>query len=248
MADAERRPNGLSLLFSMIDRPALALAEIAARPKWRWVLPTILLLATTTGSIVLSGPLTAEQTQKALQQQLATLPAETAEMARAQIDRLQQPGFVLGMAIAGGLLGLALAWLLAAAILYFGMVVSGADLNFSALFATLPWLWLPFALRGVVQTGWMLYRGRLIANPGLSHLVSTGKPLEDAANVVYGALSYVDLFVLWHLVLAFVLARTLPQFSRGKAFVLTLVYAAISLGLRLLPTLLGGSLLGRVIG
>ncbi|HUW14384.1 MAG TPA: hypothetical protein VM537_31970 [Anaerolineae bacterium] len=248
MADAERRTNSLSLFISLIDRPATALAEVAAHPKWRWLLPTILLVGAMVASIVLTSPLTTDQAQRTMQQQVAALPAGTAEMARAQIDRLQQPGFVLAMAIAGGLLGLALAWLLASAILYFSMVISGADLHFSALFATLPWVWLPFALRDVVQTGWILFRNRLIANPGLSYLVSSGKPLEDATNLLYGVLSYVDLFVLWHLVLVFVLARTLPRFSGGKAFMVTLIYAAISLGLRLLPVILGGSLLGTVLG
>jgi len=248
MVDAKRRSNALSLLISLIDRPAVALAEIAAHPKWRWVLPTILLVVAMITSIVFSGPLSREQAQQTIERQLAALPADTAEMARAQIDRLQQPGVVLAMAIGGGVLGLALAWLLASGILYFSMVIAGADLDFSGLFATLPWVWLPFALRDVVQTGWILYRNKLIANPGLSYLVSTGQPVEDATNVMYGMLSYADLFVLWHLVLVFVLVRTLPRFNGGKAFVLTLVYAGVSLGLRLLPALLGGSLLGTIMG
>jgi len=238
MEETKRRPFAVSLLVSLIDRPATALAEISAYPRWRWVLPVILLIGAMVASTVLTGPLTVEQTQQAVQQQLATLPAEQAEMARAQIARLQQPQVLLATAIGTGLIGLLLSWLMASAILYFGVLIAGGDVSFTGLFATLPWTWLPFALRDVVQTGYTLYKNELIANPGLSYFVSTGKLVEDAGNLLYNVLARVDLFTLWHLALVFVVLWVLPRFSKGKAFVLVLVYAALSLGLRLVPALL----------
>lgn len=238
MEETKRRPFAVSLLVSLIDRPATALAEIAAYPRWRWVLPVILLIGAMIASIVLTGPLTVEQTQQAVQQQLATLPAEQAEMARAQIARLQQPQVLLATAIGTGLIGLLLSWLMASAVLYFSVLIAGGDVSFTGLFATLPWTWLPFALRDVVQTGYILYKNELIANPGLSYFVSTGKTVEDAGNLLYNVLARVDLFTLWHLALVFVVLWVLPRFSKGKAFVLVLVYTALSLGLRLVPALL----------
>lgn len=238
MEETKRRPFAVSLLVSLIDRPATALAEIAAYPRWRWILPVILLIGAMIASIVLTGPLTVEQTQQAVQQQLATLPAEQAEMARAQIARLQQPQVLLATAIGTGLIGLLLSWLMASAILYFSVLIAGGDVSFTGLLATLPWTWLPFALRDVVQAGYILYKNELIANPGLSYFVSTGKLVEDAGNLLYNVLARVDLFTLWHLALVFVVLWVLPRFSKGKAFVLVLVYAALSLGLRLVPALL----------
>ena len=238
MEETKRRPFAVSLLVSLIDQPATALAEIAAYPRWRWVLPVILLIGAMIASTVLTGPLTVEQTQQAVQQQLATLPAEQAEMARAQIARLQQPQVLLATAIGTGLIGLLLSWLMASAFLYFSVLIAGGDVSFTGLFATLPWTWLPFALRDVVQTGYILYKNELIANPGLSYFVSTGKLVEDAGNLLYNVLARVDLFTLWHLALVFVVLWVLPRFSKGKAFVLVLVYAALSLGLRLAPALL----------
>lgn len=238
MEETKRRPFAVSLLVSLIDRPATALAEIAAYPRWRWVLPVILLIGAMIASTVLTGPLTVEQTQQAVQQQLANLPAEQAEMVRAQIARLQQPQVLLATAIGTGLMGLLLSWLMASAILYFSVLIAGGDVSFTGLFATLPWTWLPFALRDVVQTGYIVYKNELIANPGLSYFVSTGKLVEDAGNLLYNAVARVDLFTLWHLALVFVVLWVLPRFSKGKAFVLVLVYAALSLGLRLVPALL----------
>ena len=238
MEETKRRPSAVSLLVTLVDRPATALAEIAAYPRWRWLLPVILLIGAMIASIVLTGPLTVEQAQQAVQQQLATLSAEQAEMARAQIARLQQPQVLLATAIGTGLIGLLLSWLMASAFLYFSVLIAGGDVSFTGLFATLPWTWLPFALRDVVQTGYILYKNEMIANPGLSYFVSTGKPVEDAGNLLYNALARVDLFTLWHLALVFVVLWVLPRFSKGKAFVLVLVYAALSLGLRLVPALL----------
>jgi len=238
MEETKRRPFAVSLLVSLLDRPATALAEIAAYPRWRWVLPVILLIGAMIASTVLTGPLTVEQTQQAVQQQLANLPAEQAEMVRAQIARLQQPQVLLATAIGTGLMGLLLSWLMASAILYFSVLIAGGDVSFTGLFATLPWTWLPFALRDVVQTGYIVYKNELIANPGLSYFVSTGKLVEDAGNLLYNAVARVDLFTLWHLALVFVVLWVLPRFSKGKAFVLVLVYAALSLGLRLVPALL----------
>lgn len=238
MEETKRRPSAVSLLVTLVDRPATALAEIAAYPRWRWLLPVILLIGAMIASTVLTGPLTVEQAQQAVQQQLATLSAEQAEMARAQIARLQQPQVLLATAIGTGLIGLLLSWLMASAILYFGVLIAGGDVSFTGLFATLPWTWLPFALRDVVQTGYILYKNELIANPGLSYFVSTGKLVEDAGNLLYNVLARVDLFTLWHLALVFVVLWVLPRFSKGKAFVLVLVYAALSLGLRLVPALL----------
>jgi hypothetical protein len=212
------------------------------------VLPTVLLVITMVAAVILTGPLTVVQAQRAVQQQLAELPPETVEMARSQIERFQDPQVLLATAIGTGLLGLFLSWLVASAILYFSIVIAGGDAAFNSVFATLPWTWLPFALRDVVQTGWVLYRNSLVANPGLSYLVSTGKPTEDAANLLYNALGRVDLFTLWHLVLVFVVLRVLPRFSKGKALVLVLLYAALSVGLRLLPVLLGRALTVSMAG
>jgi len=248
MAGGEKRPGALSLLVGLVDRPAAAVAEVAADPRLRWVLPVILLVATMLASIVLTSPLTAEQARQAIQQQLAALPADTVEIARAQIERFQQPQVLMAAAIGTGLLGLILSWLVASAILYFGMLIAGGDVNFNGLFATLPWIWLPFALRNAVQTGWILYRNRLISNPGLSYFVSTGSPTEDAVDLLYNLLGHMDLFGLWHLALVFVVLRVLPRFSAGKALVLTLLYAALNLGLRLLPVLLGRSLSLGMVG
>jgi len=239
MEETKRPSHPFILLVSLIDRPATALAEIAVYPRWRWVLPLILLLGAMIASTLLTGPLRIKQARQVMQQQLAALPPEQAERVSAQMERFQQPSVLLATSLSTGVIGLLLSWGVASAILYFSVLIAGGELEFHGLFATVPWTWLPFALRDLVQTGYILFRRQLITNPGLSYLVSTGKPLEDAHSLLYNVLARLDLFTLWHLALIFVVLWVVPRFSKGKALLLTAVYAALSLGLRLLPVLLG---------
>jgi len=223
----------------MVDRPAGALVPIAAEPRWVWLLPVVVAVVLAVAAIVLTFPLTSDSSLAALDQQLAALPSQQAEMVNARVAWLRQPSVWLGAGIASRLLWMFVSWLFSAVVLYLCMLLGGADVSFGGLFAAVPWTWLPFALRDVVQTAYVLLRGRLIANQGLSYFVSTGIPAEDATSLSYGLLAQVDLFALWHAVLVLVLLSAVPRFSRGKAFVLTAVYCALNLGLRLLPALLG---------
>lgn len=243
MEDGKRQRHVMGLLVDLVDRPAAALGEVAARPRWRWLLPAMLAIAAIVALAIVSSPLAAEQAQQAMQQQLAQLSAEQAEMAGQWIDRFQQPAVLLATTIGTGLLALVLSWLIAAVILYFATLIAGGDVTFGALFATLPWIWLPFALRDGLQAVYVLVKGALIANQGLSYLVSTGNAVDDAGNLWYNVLSRIDLFTIWHLVLVGVVLCLLPRFSRGKAFFLVLIYAVVSLGLRLIPSLLSSALL-----
>lgn len=243
MDETEPRRHALGLLADIVDRPAIALAEIAARPRWRWLLPALLVIAAMLALAIVSNPLTTAEAQQVMRQQLSQLSSEQAELAGTWIARFQQPALLLATTIGAGLLGLALSWLVASVILYFSVLVAGGDVTFGSLYATLPWIWLPFALRDALQTAYVLLKKALIVNQGLSYLVSTGSVVDDAKNVWYTLLSRVDLFTIWHLVLVIVVLTVLPRFGRGKAFFLALIYAALSLGLRLLPTLLSGALL-----
>ena len=93
-----------------------------------------------------------------------------------------------------------------------------------------------------MQSVYVLIKREMIVNQGLSYLVSTGKPTADAGNLAYAALSVLTLFWLWHLFLVFKLFRVGPKFGAAKAIVLTLLYAALAVGVRVGFGVLGGLL------
>lgn len=171
--------------------------------------------------------------------QLNSMPAEQAAAAQAQMERFMTAPVIAGSAAINAILGTLIGWLIAAAILYFGCLIVGEDLAFGQVFAVTPWLWLPFALQGFVQTAWVGFTGALITTPGLSGLVATGDPLKDARSWSFALLSRVDLFGLWHIALVYAGLRGLTRMRIGKAMWLTAIYAALSLAVRLIPAMIG---------
>ncbi len=155
----------------------------------------------------------------------------------------QTPLFLGATTLVMGIIGLALGWLIQGGVLYFGALIAGADLEFKRIFATTPWLGLPYVLETIVHTAYVAVKGQLIVNQGLSYLVSSGKPLDDARNLAYAALSQVSIFRLWHLALVYVLLRSVGRLGQGAAFWLTVIYAGLFVAAHLLFTVAPGRLL-----
>jgi len=221
-----------SLLAGMVDRPSAALTEIIAHPRWRWVLPVTLAILATLASAIVSAPFLTVEAKQQLAAVLNRLPAEQLAQMPKQMALFQTPLFVGASAALTGILALLIGYLLQAAALYFGSLIAGGDIEFSRIFVAVPWLGLPFVLESVVQTVYVAAKGKLIANQGLSYLVSSGNRATDTGSVVYAALGMVTLFWLWHLLLVFKFLRVGPRLSQGAAFAVTLLYAALNVGVR----------------
>jgi hypothetical protein len=96
----------------------------------------------------------------------------------------------------------------------------------------------------LVQAIFMFVAKRAINALGLSALVATGDLMQDAQDPLFTLLGRLDPFWLWHLFLVVVGLAVAAQFSRKKSLVLTVIYAAISLAVTAIPSLLLGGLAG----
>ncbi len=231
-ASITKPKSAWSLLAGMVDRPSVALTEIVAHPRWRWVLPVTLAILATVASAVVSAPFLAVEAKLQMAAVLNRMPADQLAQMPAQMTTFQTPLFVGATAALTGILALLIGYLLQAAALYFGSLIAGGDIEFGRIFAAVPWLGLPFVLETIVQTVYVALNGKLIANQGLSYLVSTGNRATDAGSLAYAALGMVTLFWLWHLLLVFKFLRVGPRLSQGAAFAVTLLYAALNVGVR----------------
>jgi hypothetical protein len=220
------------LLAGIVDRPSATLAEITARPRRRWALPVTLAILATIASAVVAAPFLAAEAKLQMAAVLNRLSAEQLAQMPKQMATFQAPIFVGASAALTGILALLIGYLLQTAALYFGSLIAGGEIDFGRLLAATPWLGLPFVLESVVQTVYVAVNGRLIVNPGLSYLASTGNRTADAGNLAYAALGMLTLFWLWHLLLAFKLLRVGPRLGGGAAFIMTLLYAVLSVGVR----------------
>jgi hypothetical protein len=224
--------SSLSLLAGIVDRPSATLAEITAHPRWRWVLPMTLAILAMIASVVVAAPFLAVEAKLQMAAVLSRMPAEQLAQMPKQMAMFQTPLFVGASAALTGILALLIGYLLQAAALYFGSLIAGGEIDFGRLFAATPWLGLPFVLESVVQTVYVAVNGRLVINQGLSYLVSTGSRTADAGSLAYAALGMLTLFWLWHLLLSFKLLRVGPRLGGGAAFIVTLLYAVLSVGVR----------------
>jgi hypothetical protein len=236
--NTEEKMNVLQLLVSIIDRPAVTMSYVGKKPGWAWVMPALLVLVGLVVFSVVTAPLTSELALRQAQQQMASLPAQQAEQAAAQVEKFTSPPMMAAFSVVGGLVALVVIWLLGAGILYFLGLVAGGEANFGQSFVILVWSWLPYALRNLVLAAYVAYSGKLVSQ-GLSFLVATGDQAKDAANWLYGLLSQVDLFYLWHLVLVIVGLAAVGRLSKTKATIVGLIYLAVTTALSLVPTLLG---------
>jgi hypothetical protein len=227
------RRSQFMLLFDIIDRPGRTLAAVVAYPGWRWLLPTLLAVGVLAASAVFLAPLTSTRLNQMMTEQLARLPSDQVEAAQARLQSFTSPLAVTVASVAGGALLLGVGWLAQATFLYFGSLMAGADVEFRRVLAAMPWLHIPFTVEVALQTAYQLYRNQLIANLGLSYLVSTGEPARDMQNVAYVALAQVTLFRLWHAVLIYLLLRVGLKLGVGASFWMTMIYLGVSLGLQL---------------
>jgi hypothetical protein len=260
--------NSWQALTSIVDRPRSTLRAVGEQPRYRWLLPLILMIAGIVCLSVVAAPhmaqgaagqtrrqATAVPTEQAgaaavptEQAGAAAVPTEQAGAARsqgqggaAQFQRQMITDPVLRQVIppATRLLSSLLGWVLFAGVLYgIGLLVGGRA-GYGQVFAVVAWSWIPYILRDFVQAGYIFATGHLIRLPGLSFLLGTGGQANGAANLLNLALAQVDIFLLWHLLLIGLGIAALNRFGRGKTLVIVFVYLLIVVGVAFIPTLIG---------
>lgn len=239
-SDELRPVNTFRLLIDIIAAPSETLRRVSEVQPRSWWLPAILSLLSAFAYLGITLNEAAAAAAKQVQLQMGTMPAEQAAAAAPMIERVTSPAFIFGSGAVTILIGLLLAWGLASLIFYLGASLFGGQVKIAALWPAIVWTWIPFALRGFLQTAWSAVNGSQIHYPGLSYWFATGDSVKDQTQPLFALASQVDLFGLWHALLVYLLLRAVARLGSGGALVLTLIYVAINLGLRLLPALLGG--------
>lgn len=242
LAAAPERTSLFTTFLDVIAFPSEAFRRISEIQRRSWILPAILCLLAPLLFYGLTLELQVKAAERAVELQRSLLPPESAQAATPVLDRMSQPGFLLLTSGGRTVVGLAISWAIAIILIYFATSLAGADLSLTRLWPVVPWTWLPFAFRDLTQTAWSMANNHLIRYPGLSYLFVTGDVMVDQRNIWVAASSRLDLFTLWHTILVFVIFRKLARLHIFPAFVLTLLYAVISIGLRLLPLALSSAL------
>lgn len=133
------------------------------------------------------------------------------------------PMLTILIRIAERLAGLFGEWALWAVELYLICILAGQrDATFGATLKLTLWSWLPYIVRGLLQSAYMFLMRDPLFNPGLSGLLVDNTPpamgqfeyvtMVPRATRLWGtALAYFDIYLVWHLALLWI---GLPFFTR----------------------------------
>ena len=251
------KKNVIALLFGILIRPKATFDYLKNNHKRSWWLPAILVLLLILVPIVVAArasPITPAPMpmepgitgpeviiiERGMEPGMG-MPPEAATSSPFNILKLLSAGF-----------GTAGAWLLWGGALYLASVFLGRSSSFGQMFRLAVWTWLPYGIRGLVQTIYILLSGTLIVNAGLSGFVldrSTPPLLPPGPGqlALASILGRVDLYLIWHLLLVSVGLMAFTNLKRKKAL---LAAVAIWINLALLgviPAIFGGIFQG-VIG
>jgi len=251
------------LLWGMIARPRPTLEYLNQRGGRTWWVPALLALLLLILSIVVAAPITTRQTREAVQasqeQLRERMGTEMSAEQRAQIERSMSvaasPLITTVCPAVTGVIGRVGGWLVWAGALYLAGMALGGRSTFGQMYRTVIWTWFPFVLRTLIQVVYILARGQLITNPGLSGLVGATQPIAEMVSappdlgqmILRALLSKVDLFMVWNLVLVVIGVAVVTHLPRRKAVLATLGVWLLLTALGLLPVLVGG-LFTRQVG
>ena len=237
-------------LLKTVDRPAQAMGEVAHRPR-SWWLAAILLVISMSVLAWFSAPyqieLANERSAQMIERIAANMPEEQARLVRENAREVTLTTY-LASAVGVGLAVAALGWAGRGAVVHFSSMAAGGTSTWGATFATCVWSMLPFFVRDLVQTAYVLIYEQVIEHQGLAFLVATGDFVRDSSSIPYALLTNIDPFALWHIVLLATAIAAATKISRAKAAIMALVVWGLFLGLKLLPTVIGASVTGSLLG
>ena len=262
-APAPERWRPPRLLWGMIVRPRATLEHLREHGRRTWWLPALLAVLLIVLPVVVAAPLAARQAREAFlaaQERMGERSgAEMSAQDQAQMEQAMSitasPLITTVFPAVGSVFGRVVGWLAWAGALYLAGLALGGRSSFGQMFRTVVWTWLPYVLRGLLQTVYILASGQLIAHPGLSGLVQEDRPLGEmivtppspGQTILASFLSQIDLFLVWNLILLLIGVMVVTRLPRRKATLLTLGVWVLMMALSLIPALVGG-LFARQVG
>ncbi|MRR32093.1 YIP1 family protein [bacterium] len=235
-----RRLTGLLVGMILRPRSALEYVNLAGRRTW-WLLAALAVVFLML-PIGVGAPITARQAREAIvesQKQVEERVGQqmTQEQMNQALSITASPLITLVFPALGGTVVLAIGWLLRAGALYLAGLAVGGRSTFGAMFRVTVWTWLPYAVRGLIRTIYILVSGQGVANEGLSgYVVGTGL----GALVLKALLGHFDLFLVWNLALLVIGVVIVTRLSTRKAVLVTVGVWVILTLLGLIPALIGG--------
>ena len=227
------------LVPAVLLRPRATLAHITANPRLTWRTPLLLLMLVAAGNAVVAGTIKAAAAAAGE----ITFPPGFEYYTPEQQAQFQQAAtatnnttFNYLLPALGAVLSVLVVWFMIGWLLHLIQTLFGGRGSSRAALNVAAWSFLPIALRFIVQIAVMLTSDQLIGGPGLSGFAPAGEGFGRA--LLAGALSMVDIYLLWQIILLYIGTSLSSQLSRAKCWAAVLLTIVIVLALRALPAAL----------
>lgn len=242
-----KHPNGrpgvwpFHWVLPSLFKPRHTYKEIAAQNRAVWLLPMLIFSLTSIAEVLASGWL---KQMAALAGQV-TLPPDFEFMTPEQQAQIMQaiqassgPVFMYVFPVLAVLIKIWLGWLLVGGVIHLVLTLLGGRGHTPATMNVVAWASLPFAVRALVRALALIATRQLIEHPGLSGFAPTDG--LDMSLYLTALLGFVDIYLIWHLVLLVIGSREVSNLSGGKAWggilgtllLLTALQALISFGIQ----------------
>ncbi len=239
---------GVRDVIRFLRHPSAIFGRLAAaegKAIWQW--PMLIVSLTLLLRVIVAGAVRARLA--AMGQ--PTLPPDwewwTPEMQSNYMQAVQVtqgPAFVYIIPAVTGLIGLWSRWFVVGGLLHLASTLLGGRGSVRSALGLASWALLPFAIRDLLQVGYMLLTKHPIASPGLSGFVVA---TEGGALFLAQILKQTDLFLLWCLILLATGLRCADGLNRVKAWVSVLAVVMLVLAVQASLGMLGARLSNMII-
>ncbi|MBI3160771.1 MAG: YIP1 family protein [Chloroflexi bacterium] len=204
-------------LWSLFIQPRQTLGEVTTDEKPNWLVPLLILSATSAIAVVANGLI---RRQIALAGEIALppdfqwyTPEQQAQYMQAA-QSINGPVFLFVLPLLAALLKLWLGWLVVGGLLHLGLTLMGGRGAGGQALNLAAWASLPFGLRDLLRAVVVLGSRSLIDAPGLAGFVPAGEGF--GLSFLAALLGMTDLFLIWHVVLLILGALAYTGLARTR--------------------------------
>jgi hypothetical protein len=231
------KPSNTMRFWQIVSKPGETMPGIALNGKTIWLFPLLVLMVS---GLILTLITASIKNQTSISFDVPPDMEYYPEEYQDQFNDVmaQNNGFVRTtlFPLIGKWVGLWLNWLILSVILMVVMLLSGNQLEWSNVFNLVAWSSIPFVIRDVVQSIYLMVSNRLISSPGLSGFgFSEAQGFSLFITIILG---FLDVYLFWQLMLILKGYRAMTHTALWKSILTLLVTFMLFLSLRSVPSFL----------
>lgn len=243
--EVEEKPKKFlpNLLIQILIQPKKTLDKIVEKQHAVWITPLLVLMISGLVLVLVSAPLLGQASQPAGQPEMYEYYSpEQQEQYQNAVNMGASPVVTVIFPLVGKFLGIWVGWILLGSILHLSLTLNGSRSNNRSALNVVAWASVPFILRDIIQIIAILVTRQAIQNPGLSGFMAEGS--TGFLSFVAVLLSFIDLYLIWQIVLIGMGARRISGLKSSKAWLATMIAMLIFLVLKALPGFVSAQLSG----